>query len=336
MMPIVLGPNQPQRFYRGGAAIAAFRDMPVAGDHLPEDWVGSTTCLFGRAEVGLTRLPTGERLVDAIAGDPEAWLGPEHVRVHGSQPALLVKLLDAGERLPVHAHPDRDFAARALGSGFGKTEAWIVLEAPADACVFVGFQHDVDRDVLSRWVVEQDRQAMLSALNQVRVRPGDAVLVPAGLPHAISEGLFLVELQEPTDFSVLLEWRGFDIDGMRDGHLGLGFETALDCVHRSGLQPGDLRRLLGPAPAGAETTSVLPTDADPFFRADRHGPRAARLERGYSILVVTAGAGQLVSADAALDIYRGMTLLVPFAAGDLELRGSAELIRCRPPDQRTP
>jgi hypothetical protein len=37
--------------------------------------------------------------------------------------------------------------------------------------------------------------------------------VPAGLPHAIDPGLFLVELQEPTDFSVLLEWEGFAADG---------------------------------------------------------------------------------------------------------------------------
>jgi hypothetical protein len=42
--PIVLGPNQPWRFYRGGAAIAPFRGLPVLGDHFPEDWVTRSEC----------------------------------------------------------------------------------------------------------------------------------------------------------------------------------------------------------------------------------------------------------------------------------------------------
>ena len=39
------------------------------------------------------------------------------------------------------------------------------------------------------------------------------VLVPAGVLHAIGEGVLLVELQEPEDLSILLEWRGFELDG---------------------------------------------------------------------------------------------------------------------------
>ena len=46
----------------------------------------------------------------------------------GTSTGLLVKLLDAAERLPVHAHPDRAFAREAFDSPFGKTEAWIVLD----------------------------------------------------------------------------------------------------------------------------------------------------------------------------------------------------------------
>ena len=73
---------------------------------------------------------------------------------------------------------------------------------------------------------------MLDLLEPVTVHPGDGVFVPASTPHCIDADLFLVELQEPTDFSILLEWRGFDIDGRADGHLGLGFDVALDAVRR--------------------------------------------------------------------------------------------------------
>ena len=226
--PVVLGPNQPQRFYRGGQKIAAFRagarpeagpeagpgsrapgsgpvpgsaaslpdaDPPGSGQdggHRPEDWVGSATTVFGSQTDGLTRLPDGRLLRDAIGADPEAYLGPGHVRRHGSSPALLVKLLDAGERLPVHCHPDDVFARRHLASPWGKTEAWIVIDAAPGSEVHLGFSEVVPDETLAGWVAGQD-PAMLRALNRVAVRPGDAILVPAGLPHAIGAGVFVVE-----------------------------------------------------------------------------------------------------------------------------------------------
>src|SRR5439155_1048518 len=78
--------------------------------------------------------------------------------------------------------------------------------------------------------------AMLSATNRVPVRPGDAVLVPAGLPHAIGPGIFLVEAQEPTDFSVLLEREGFPVPESA-AFLELDRDLALSCVDRRAWSP---------------------------------------------------------------------------------------------------
>lgn len=89
---------------------------------MPEDWVGSVTVLFGEAELGLTRLVGGRLLRDAVVAGPVAWLGEQHVARYGADTALLVKLLDAGELLPVHAHPGRQFAAAHLGLAIGDTE----------------------------------------------------------------------------------------------------------------------------------------------------------------------------------------------------------------------
>ena len=129
--PLVLPPNQLARFYRGGARIdqlrgAASHDAGGASPRVdgrasthvdggPEDWVGSTTTALGADSEGLSRLPDGRYLRDAIKERLIGFLGPDHVRRWGSNPALLVKLLDAGERLPVHFHPGRAFARRELG-----------------------------------------------------------------------------------------------------------------------------------------------------------------------------------------------------------------------------
>ena len=103
---------------------------------------------------------------------------------------------------------------------------------------------------------------MLGAMHEMPVSAGDAIFVPAGTPHAIGEGILLVELQEPTDLSVLLEWDGFELSE-DDGHLNLGWDSALEALDRTawngerlaGLQVRDAR--------------LFPEAADPYFRAER-------------------------------------------------------------------
>jgi mannose-6-phosphate isomerase len=335
--PVELAPNRLHRFYRGGEVLASFRGIPPTDGHTPEDWVGSTATTFGSDGAGLSALPDGRLLRDAIAAEPVAYLGPAHVAQHGADPALLVKLLDAGERLPVHFHPDQAFARSRLGLAHGKTEAWLIVEARGERpTVWLGFREDVDRDVLAGWVDRQERASMLDALNELTVAPGDCIFVPAGLPHTIGEGVFLVELQEPSDLSVLLEWTGFEVDGKSEGHLGLGFDVALESGRRTAVRDGELRELKRQTRAAPESRrgarTLLPTAASAFFRAERLRPvPAVSLEPAFSILVVVDGDGRLETEGGTATLSRGASLLIPYAAGPGELTGSVDVIRCLPP-----
>ena len=91
----------------------------------------------------------------------------------------------------------------------------------ARAAVHVGFSRPVEPDEVREWMRVQDAAATLAAMHEIPASAGDAILVPAGTPHAIGTGILLVELQEPTDLSVLLEWDGFELNE-DDGHLDLG------------------------------------------------------------------------------------------------------------------
>jgi len=310
--------NQPETFYRGAGRIAAFRSAPELPDR-PEDWVGSATTRFGLAPSGLSALPDGRVLAEAIATDPAWWLGAGR----GTEPGVLVKLLDAGQRLPLHVHPDRRFAAAHLASPYGKTEAWVIVSAEPDAVVHLGFARDVEAGELAGWVAGQQVGAMLAATNRVPVRAGDAVLCPAGVPHAIGAGILLVEVQEPTDFSVLLEYEGFALDGAAEGHLRLGYDLALECVDRGRWEAGRIAGLRG------DSQRLLPAAADEFFAADRVGP-GDRIEAGFSVLVVTAGAGTLDGEHDQLAVSRGDTLLIPYAAGSILVSGDLAAIRLGP------
>jgi mannose-6-phosphate isomerase len=325
---VALPPNGIPRFYRGGPAIAALRGIDL-GDRVPEEWIASTTTVFGEDRLGLSRLADGQLLRDAIAADPEAWLGPDHIVRYGADPALLVKLLDAGERLPVHLHPDGPFAREHLGTTFGKTEAWIVIGAEPGAQVRVGWREEVADETLRAWVAEQDTDAMLAALNPVDVSAGDALFVPAGVAHAIGEGLLIVELQEPSDMSVLLEWHGFAADE-DEATLGLGWEAAFACVERSAR---DASRLRGPRGDGA-VAELLPSAASPFFTAQRVAPAGAAvpLAQGFAVMVVVDGAGTI----GELEVQRGAAVLVPYAAGAVTAAGELTAIVCRPPDAEAP
>jgi mannose-6-phosphate isomerase len=302
MKPEVLPPNVLRHFYAGGARIARLRGLTLESGHMPEEWLGAVNTTFDGTR-GLSRLQDGTLVRDAIAAGPAAWLGERE------DPGLLVKLLDAGQRLPVHFHPGREFARRALGSRYGKTEAWLIVEAEPDAAVWVGWTREVGLDEVRGWMREQDAAAMLATMHELPVAAGDEIYVPAGTAHAIGAGILMVELQEPTDLSVLLEWDGFELSE-DDGHLNLGWDRALEALDSTAAPP-------------PQTT--LPSEADAFFRA-QWLDGDAELEPGFSVVVGLEGSGTL----AGLPFGRGTVMLVPHGAGMVELRGDVRALRACP------
>jgi mannose-6-phosphate isomerase len=342
-LPMVLGPNRPRQFYRGTGALASFTGHPSPDEFRPEDWLASTTSRFGRDVDGQTLMADGRWLGDVFADDPVEWFGPEHVQHFGSDPALLVKLLDAGQRLPVHLHPTRSFASNHLGSHYGKTEAWVVVDAPGGVGeVWLGFRRNVEADELRGWVNAQAVDVLLESMNKVSLKTGDAILVPAGTPHAIGAGLFCVELQEPTDFSLNLEWAGFDLPSGDQGQLGMSPELVLEAVHRRALSETQLKELAtiraeAPVSGGAALEWLFPAAADQFFRAQRIDLRQSGMQRwqvapSFALLVGLEGEGSVTTeTGVSSPLKRGTVMICPWSAGTVTLEGPVQVLRCLPP-----
>lgn len=336
MTAVRLAPNFVEHFYRGGAKIAQLRGAAATSTHQPEEWLAATVTRAGDDEVGLARTVDGALLRDLVAADPVGWLGPDAAAGPRHGPAdtgLLVKLLDAGQRLPVHVHPDRAFATRHLDCPYGKTEAWYVLHADGDGAVYLGWQDDVDPGELARARDEQDSAWLLSRLNRVEVGPGDGVLVPAGTAHAIGEGVFLTEVQEPTDLSILLEW-SITRSTREDSHLGVGFDTAMAAVSHRALGPEDLAglvRRVDPATRADGLQPCLPDASAPFFRLDLAAPESSlQAPAGFAVLLVLAGPAELRFPGGVVPADRGAVLAVPAGAGDWEVAGAGSVLVARP------
>jgi mannose-6-phosphate isomerase len=329
MKPVQLAPNLIDHFYRGGARIAALRGLAAAGERQPEEWIAATVSRFGEGDTGLARTVDGELLRDLVAADPAGWLGTTAGRFSAGDSGMLLKLLDAGQRLPVHVHPDREFARSHLGCPYGKTEAWVVLDADPGAAVHLGWREDVDAAELAARRDAQDGDWMLERMHRIEVSRGDGILVPAGAVHAIGAGVFVLEAQEPTDFSILLEWSV--TTETRDGsHLGLGFDTAMGAVDHHRLHDERLRELVshvdldgsGPAPCLVEP-------AETFFRVDLAGT-GVPMPSGFAALIVLGGDGALTGAGGSVALAAGQAWAVPAGFGDWTVTGPARVLAARP------
>lgn len=338
--PILLSANQPaNRFYRGGARISAFRgsDSPQrCGEYSPEDWVASTTCCHGHDGdlLGLTKLANGTLLRDEIQQHGDQWLGPAHIQAFGTDTKMLVKLLDAGQRLPVHAHPHRDWARRHLGTPHGKAELWYVLEP---GVMRVGLRESITPERLRALVDAQDVETLLGMMHEVPLERHQAVYIPPGLLHVIGEGMLIVEVQEPSDLSVLCEWRDYAIDGQRAGHLGLGFDVALTAVETTRRSSDDIAALITPRDAQGLLAPHLTREYFTVERYDLQKSGSRSFAPGFAIIVVfegeylqmTTAAAGLIGAPVALS--QGSTVVMPYEAGTFDLSGPGSVLIARPP-----
>lgn len=208
----------------------------------------------------------------------EAWFGEADERPGG----VLVKLLDVQERLSVQVHPDDQLARELHGaSALGKHEAWVVLEAAAGAELLLGRDPKVSPDQIAT-ALSSGRE-ITNLLAHHPVQRGDVFDVPTGSLHALLPGLFIWEVQQPSDRTYRVADWGRD-DPARPLHLqeAIRATDATHCATRATAidwdQPGEqslvrsthftARILVGPwtgsaavGPHGAIATATGPAAA---------------------------------------------------------------------------
>ncbi len=186
--------------------------------------------VFGKE---IPEAPTGESLeISCIPGlesrDDEGRTLPELIAEYGENYAgcyagkafpLLLKLIDARDALSVQVHPDDIYANKYENGKLGKTEAWLILDAPEGAELVYGIVPGTDLETL-RTACETGN-GVATLLRRVKVRAGDVCFIPAGCVHAIGAGITLYEIQQSSDITYrFYDWDRTDAQGRkRELHL---------------------------------------------------------------------------------------------------------------------
>jgi mannose-6-phosphate isomerase len=232
---------------------------------------------------------------------------------------LLMKFLDAGDRLSVQVHPDDRLAKEFEPEENGKTEAWVILEKEEDSELYVGLKDGITREDLRRAL---DERSVPSLLHRFRVRPGDCVFVPAGTVHSIGAGILLAEIQQSSDLTFrLYDWGRVDSEGRpRELHI----EEALRCID---FQRGPVNPV-APRPERADHPFETVVRS-PYFCLQRHrssDPFSIPQDETCHVIMSLAGNGQLRSAAETVALPRGQTVLLPAERSKIVIEPAGELV----------
>lgn len=340
--PVFFERNRVARVYRGGRLFGEFFGDPPEDGFLPEEWIASTVRALNREvsdpDEGISVIEGSRtRFTTYLGGNPAALGGRAEL-------GILVKVLDSAIRLPVQAHPNKQFARRHFASAHGKTEMWIVLGTRPGASIYFGFRERVSRARFAEAVAasEHDRSAMPSLLNVVPARRGDMYLIPPRVVHAIGAGCLILEVQEPTDYTLQPEaWCGDYRLDEREKYLGLDPETAIECfdfqdlVGEKAIQRGRIEPGVAKETGEARLEELVGERQTPDFAVNRIRVREGshKLRAGPAVYVVTSGSGELAWQDHRRPLGVGSYFFLPADVGQVHAASGGEIVivECLPP-----
>lgn len=319
--PVFFEKNRVFRVYLGGKLFSEFFGDDSDDGFYPEEWICSSTKALNENSTdefeGLSTVKdTDIHFNELISDETELMLGKSRKSFD-----VLVKALDSAIRLPVQAHPDKKFSRVHFNSDFGKAESWLVLATREDACIYFGFKDGVTKEQFEKAVEESetDKTAMEKCLNRIPVKTGDVYFIPAKAVHAIGAGCLILEVQEPTDFTIQPErWCGDYRLSDSEMFLSLEKDTALSVFDYSyNLERVEKECKKIPKTVyennGCKKEILISKDDTPCFAIERYIVTTGETEmlNGVCVYVVTDGEGTLFSDGYSKEIKKGDYFFIP-------------------------
>lgn len=299
----------------GGTKICDYKGISHPASDIGESW--EISVVPGQESVVEKGRYQGWPLSRLIRQFGENILGRRVFRKYGGKFPLLVKFIDAHDRLSVQVHPD-DRLAWERHESMGKSELWYIISSKPGAKIYVGLKEQLSPDDFSRRVAEG---TFINAVAESESNPGDVFFLPAGRVHAIGAGNLLVEIQQSSDIT----YRIYDYDrrdsqgNLRELHTDEARDAIDYTIHESYKNP--------PIPPDEKESRLVSCD---HFTTTLYRIGSDRLiptdPESFSVVICIEGEMTISCRDGSETIRQGHTLLIPADAEYIRASGKGTIL----------
>jgi mannose-6-phosphate isomerase len=318
LYPIRFRPVLKETMWGGNTLKERFRKKAGAGALVGESW--EITGMHDDSSLvanGYLKDNTLEEIAEVYMDE---LLGESVYDRYGTEFPLLIKIIDANDRLSIQVHPD-DRLAEERHHAWGKTEMWYVIDAKPGAVIYTGFRKKITRE---EYLERLAGKRLEEIINATPVRAGDAFFIPAGMVHAIGAGVLLAEIQQTSDVTYrIFDWDRTDASGQpREMHTALALDAInfdLDTSNLIRKEP-ELNKTVLLAESNYFRTSVIRFDS-PIIKD-------YSLTDSFIIYMCTESMAVIECFGHREEIRAGETLLIPASADNVIIipQGTATLL----------
>lgn len=303
----------------GGNRIKKHFQRDIKKDNIGESWEVATH------KNGISKVDNGplagKSLMKIVKKYPAELLGKLQQKIEDNQLPLLIKILDADQKLSVQVHPDNQYARRVEGES-GKTEMWYIIKAEPGAKLVYGLKPGRTKNDISRSIKNGDLQ---KHLHEVTVKAGDVFFMPSGTIHAIEEGILLAEIQQNSDTTYrVYDWKRTDKDGKpRQLHV----EKALDVINFK-QKPTTARSTPLSYEGDGYQGSFLA--ACPYFVTEKlevnNNFEIKPAGNKFYIIMNLTGSGHIIHQNTTYTLQPGTTYILPASLSKVNIKGNLNLL----------
>lgn len=313
LYPLTFNPILKERIW-GGTKLKTYLNKPISSEITGESWELSS--VPNDVSVVNNGVLQGKNINELIALYPNEFLGSEAISRFGTEFPLLLKFLDAKQDLSIQVHPNDELAQKRHNC-LGKTEMWYVMQADKNARLIVGFKENSNAEEYKKAL---ENNTLVSILNEVEVKAGDAFFLETGTIHAIGAGIVIAEIQQTSDVTYrVYDFDRVDADGnQRELHTELALEALnYDSATANVIYEFKVNTSNKMVHCAYFKTNIISIEALYHWK---------KTKDAFTVLMCTQGEFELVFKDKITLYKTGDTILLPAVLEEVILKGNAALL----------
>lgn len=305
------------------------RNFPLIGKEIPKEGKVAESWELSCHKNGTSVISNGEfsgtKLTDLIKKFPRQIVGTQLDEKDIEKFPLLIKFIDANDRLSVQVHPTDEYAKVNENGELGKNEMWYVIHAKPGATLVAGVKDGMTKDVFKEAIENGNVE---DCLNYIDVKAGDIINIPAGLVHAIGKGILLAEVQQNSDTTYrVYDYGRLGVDGKpRELHVDKSLEVIDFSMTGSKVKKAEGLEVKLSDKSSSKVAIVNKYFSIEILNIKDEVSQEADGSRFYAY-VFCEGKGKINYEGGELQVKMGETVLIPADMGKYTLSGDFVAIK---------